>query len=242
MAKTVTEGRRPDATAGTDAIYRSLFNSFSLDKDGRISPLEVLSRPERSGLQADDPRLAEALAAAEGQTEVVRYLLAAGADPQDRPVGRHTPVRCPRQRLRRDRSATAGARRTGCPPYPPFRQARGNSDMSGNDTAGGSVVAVLLADGWHRIVPGSFRVGPLSFGAEAGPGTPGFRFEEADAARPYQPAVLAGPLHSIIAVRQVTPVVRHIADADRARAAPSGQRPDHSARLQLRTSRLAAEG
>ena len=54
--------------------------------------------------------------------------------------------------------------------------------MSDNDVAGGRVVAVLLADGWHRIVPGSFRVGPLSFGAEADSGTPGFRFEEADAA------------------------------------------------------------
>ena len=114
-----------------------------------------------------------------------------------------------------------------------------------NDTqiATTTVVAVLLADGWHRIVPGSFRVGPLSFEPEAGPGTPGFRFEEeAETGGPYRPATLAGPLHSIIAVRQVTPVVRHIADADRARAAPSGQRPDHSARLQLRTSRLAAEG
>ena len=64
-----------------------------------------------------------------------------------------------------------------------------------NDTqiATTTVVAVLLADGWHRIVPGSFSVGTLSFGAEAGPGTPGFRFEEADAGRPYQPTVLAGP-------------------------------------------------
>ena len=114
--------------------------------------------------------------------------------------------------------------------------------MSDSDVAAAKVIAVLLADGWHQIVPGSFSVGPLDFGARAYLGTLGFRFEEADAARPYQPAVLAGPLHSIIAVRQVTPVVRHIADADRARAAPSGQRPDHSARLQLRTSRLAAEG
>ena len=61
MAKTVTEARRPDATAGADAIYRSLFDSFNPDKDGRISPLEVLSRLERSGLQPDDPRIAEAL-------------------------------------------------------------------------------------------------------------------------------------------------------------------------------------
>ena len=77
--------------------------------------------------------------------------------------------------------------------------------MSGNDISADRAVAVLLADGWHRIVPGSFRVGPLSFGAGAGPGTPGFRFEEADAGSPYQPTVLAGPLDSIIAVRQASP-------------------------------------
>jgi hypothetical protein len=103
--------------------------------------------------------------------------------------------------------------------------------MSDNDVAAGRVVAVLLADGWHRIVPGSFRVGPLSFGAEAGPGTPGFRFEEADAGRPYQPTVLAGPLGSIIAVRQVTPAALRVGDLDRARAAPDGQRADQGARL-----------
>jgi glutaminase len=61
MAKMVTQARRPDATAGTDAIYRSLFDSFSPDSDGRISPLEVLSRLERSGLQPGDPRIADAL-------------------------------------------------------------------------------------------------------------------------------------------------------------------------------------
>jgi glutaminase len=62
VAKTVIEARRPDATAGADAIYRGLFDSFKPDKDGRIAPLEVLSRLERSGLRADDPRIAEALA------------------------------------------------------------------------------------------------------------------------------------------------------------------------------------
>jgi glutaminase len=66
MAKTVTESRPPDVTAGTDAIYRSLFDSFSPDKDGRISPLEVLSRLERSGLRPDDPRIAEAMAGLAG--------------------------------------------------------------------------------------------------------------------------------------------------------------------------------
>ena len=109
--------------------------------------------------------------------------------------------------------------------------------MSGNDVAGGRVVAVLLADGWHRIVPGSFRVGSLSFGAEAGPGTPGFRFEEADAGRPYQPTVLAGPLDSIIAVRQVTPATRRIGDLDRARAAHEGQQAVQGAQLRIRAGR-----
>ena len=106
--------------------------------------------------------------------------------------------------------------------------------MSDNDVAAARVVAVLLADGWHRIVPGSFRVGPLSFEAEAGPGTPGFRFEEADAGRPYQPTVLAGPLSSIIAVRQVPPAVRRVGDLDRARAAHNGHRADQGTRLLAR--------
>lgn len=74
--------------------------------------------------------------------------------------------------------------------------------------APGHVVAVLLADGWHRIVPGSFSVGTLSFGAEAGQGTPGFRFEQADSGSPYGPATLAGPLGSIIAVRQAHSAAR----------------------------------
>lgn len=101
----------------------------------------------------------------------------------------------------------------------------------------GRVVAVLLADGWHRIVPGSFRVASLSFEAEAGPGTPGFRFEEADAGRPYQPSVLAGPLHSIIAVRQVTPSLRSVGDLDRAQAEHNGQRAGQPARLTVRAGR-----
>ena len=76
--------------------------------------------------------------------------------------------------------------------------------MSDTEPPGGTVVAVLLTDGWHPIVPGSFTVGPLGFGAGPDPGAPGFRFQEADAGRPYQPTTLAGPLDSIIAVRQVT--------------------------------------
>ena len=105
--------------------------------------------------------------------------------------------------------------------------------MSDHHVAGARVVAVLLADGWHRVVPGSFRVGPLSFEAGAGPGTPGFRFEEADAGRPYQPAVLAGPLDSIIAVRQVSPAVRSVGHQDLAQAANYGQRADQGARWQV---------
>jgi hypothetical protein len=112
--------------------------------------------------------------------------------------------------------------------------------MSGNDVVGTRVVAVLLADGWHTIVPGSFRVGQLSFEAETGHGTPGFRFEEADAGRPYQPTVMAGPLGSIIAVRQVTPAVRRIGDPDLARTALGGQRPDQGARLRVHEGRRAA--
>ena len=108
---------------------------------------------------------------------------------------------------------------------------------TGTDVIGVRVVAVLLADGWHRIVADSFRVGPLSFGAEAGPGTPGFRFEEADAGRPYQPTVLTGPLDSIIAVRQVTPAVRRIGAPDPARAAHNGQRADQGVRLRVHAGR-----
>jgi hypothetical protein len=113
--------------------------------------------------------------------------------------------------------------------------------MSGNDVACVRVVAVLLTDGWHTIVPGSFRVGQLSFEAEASPGTPGFRFEEADAGRPYQPTVMAGPLCSIIAVRQVTSAVRRIGDPDQTRAALGSQRADHATRLRVHEGRRAAE-
>ena len=114
--------------------------------------------------------------------------------------------------------------------------------MSDNDVAAARIVAVLLADGWHRIVRGSFSVGPLSFEAEAGPGTPGFRFEEADAGRPYQPTVLAGPLDSIIAVRQVTPALRRIGDAGQAWAAHNGQRADQGPRLRVHAGHRAVQG
>ena len=102
--------------------------------------------------------------------------------------------------------------------------------MSGNEVIAARVVSVLLADGWHRIVPGSFSVGALGLGG-ADLGVPGFRFEEADAGRPYQPTVLAGPLDSIIAVRQVTTATRRIGDLDRVRAAHNGLRADQGARM-----------
>ena len=114
--------------------------------------------------------------------------------------------------------------------------------MSDNDVAVSRVISVLLADGWHRIVPGSFSVGPLRFGAGADLGVPGFRFEEADAGSPYQPTMLAGPLNSIIAIRQVTPAMRRIGDPDRARAAQSGQRGAHGTLSPVRAGRRAAEG
>jgi hypothetical protein len=109
--------------------------------------------------------------------------------------------------------------------------------MSENGYAASTVVAVLLTDGWHRVVPSSFSVGPLSFGAGADRGVPGFRFEEAEPGRPYQPTVLAGPLDSIIAVRQVTRAARRIRDLDRARAAHLGQQDEEGARLRVRAGR-----
>jgi hypothetical protein len=84
--------------------------------------------------------------------------------------------------------------------------------MSNNAVASGRVVAVLLADGWHRIVPGSFSVGPVGFGTGADLEVAGFRFEEAATGSPYRPAVMFGPLNSIIAVRQVTSAADRIGD------------------------------
>jgi hypothetical protein len=83
--------------------------------------------------------------------------------------------------------------------------------MSGTTIATAKVVAVLLADGWHHIIPGSFSVGELGFGADADLGILGFGFEEADITSPYRrPGALAGPLNSIIAVRQVVSAGRHL--------------------------------
>ena len=68
-----------------------------------------------------------------------------------------------------------------------------------------TVVAVLLADGWHRVAPGSFSIGALSFGAPDGRGVLGYRFEEVSEASPYGPAAMAGPLDALLAIRQITP-------------------------------------
>jgi hypothetical protein len=102
--------------------------------------------------------------------------------------------------------------------------------MSANEGAAPGVVAVLLADGWHRIVPSSFSVGPLGFGSVADPGVRGFRFEEASVGSPYQPTVLTGPLNSILAVRQVPPAARRVGYLDRARAARYGHQADDDTR------------
>jgi hypothetical protein len=114
--------------------------------------------------------------------------------------------------------------------------------MSDNEIAETRVIAVLLADGWHQIVPGSFSVGPLDLGVGADLDLLGFRFAEADAGRPYQPTMLAGSLDSIIAVRQVSSAVRRIGHQDRALAPHNGQthnghRADQGARLRVHAVR-----
>ena len=68
-----------------------------------------------------------------------------------------------------------------------------------------AVVAVLLADGWHRATLGSFTIGALSLGAHTEAARLGYRFEEADDTNPDGPAVLAGPLEAVLAVREITP-------------------------------------
>ena len=106
--------------------------------------------------------------------------------------------------------------------------------MTGNGIAADRVVSVLLADGWHRIVPGSFSIGPLGFGVGAGLVVPGFRLEEANSGSPYQPTVLSGPLDSIIAVRQILP-----AEPGRAAATHNGHRAGHGPRPRVPAGRRA---
>jgi glutaminase len=87
MAKAVLAGAagQPAAAAGVDAIYRKLFDSFNPGKDGRISHREVLSRLQRSGLQPDDPRIAEALAGLRAADGAVRHI----DFPQFKALARH---------------------------------------------------------------------------------------------------------------------------------------------------------
>ena len=114
--------------------------------------------------------------------------------------------------------------------------------MNHNEHAAPRVVAVLLADGWHKIIPSSFSVGPMGFGATTDLGVPGFRFEEADAGSPHQPTMLAGPLDSIIAIRQVTAALRGHGEPDRPTAALNGRLAAQEARLRVHTDRAAARG
>ena len=65
------------------------------------------------------------------------------------------------------------------------------------------VDAVLLADGWHKVALGSFTVGPLGFG-DGDRGVLGYRFEETGTTSLHKPATLTGPLHAVLAIRQVT--------------------------------------
>jgi glutaminase len=75
MAKAVSAAQ-PAAATGADVIYRKLFDSFNPDKEGRVSHWDVLTRLRRSGLQPDDPRIAEALAglsAADGGSRRISF-------------------------------------------------------------------------------------------------------------------------------------------------------------------------
>jgi hypothetical protein len=65
------------------------------------------------------------------------------------------------------------------------------------------IVAVLLHDGWHRVNPGSFTTGTFGLTTDD-TGVPGYHFEEPDNASPHPPATLAGPLDTLLAIRQVT--------------------------------------
>ena len=66
------------------------------------------------------------------------------------------------------------------------------------------VVAVLLADGWHKIVSGSFPVGALGLSHNDDRGELGYCFEEIRTTSLDESATLAGPLDAVLAVRQVT--------------------------------------
>ncbi|HKD87824.1 MAG TPA: hypothetical protein VKB62_04780 [Streptosporangiaceae bacterium] len=96
--------------------------------------------------------------------------------------------------------------------------------MSNVIAANDTVVAVLLADGWHQVVPGSFWVGPLGLVAHIELARPGFRFDETRDGSPHRPASVAGPLDSIIAVRQVNRGLSPSQDAVSIAGARGGRR------------------
>lgn len=91
------------------------------------------------------------------------------------------------------------------------------------------VVAVLLADGWHRVTAGTFTVGVLRYGNDLSQAdTPafghrgegdvlGFSFEEASSPNYYAPTTLAGLLDSVLAVRHLS-----LSGAARPRTAAAG--------------------
>jgi hypothetical protein len=108
--------------------------------------------------------------------------------------------------------------------------------VNNHDIAADKVVAVMLADGWHRVAPGSFVIGPLAFGPSADLGLPGFRFEEADAGGPYQPKMLAGPLNSIIAVRVLSPSRRRMSSPVRVWPTHNGHQAGHGMAQAVRTN------
>ncbi|MEU0360385.1 glutaminase A [Streptomyces cyaneofuscatus] len=55
--------REPARDGGESRYYRNLFDSFKLDGDGCISPVEILHQIQKSGIRPDDPRITDAWAA-----------------------------------------------------------------------------------------------------------------------------------------------------------------------------------
>ncbi len=107
MAKTVTEARRPDATAGNDAIYRQLFDSFSefcrklvaaynvhvfdslVTGRGRSAKRDPRRKKNQSRTEAV---VALTWAASQGDLDEVRALAAAGVDPGTADYDGRTPL------------------------------------------------------------------------------------------------------------------------------------------------------
>jgi hypothetical protein len=111
------------------------------------------------------------------------------------------PARAGRDRAVITGSAVPGTGKGAVPPRP----SRGSGQPVQLPVAPATVVAVLLADGWHQVASGSFTIGALSFGDADDRDGLGYRFEEITAASPYGPAAMAGPLEALLAVRQITP-------------------------------------